>query len=308
EGEQAIFMILNSAVKEALGKFNIVPSLSFEEDITRDAHFTSNTVVRPPTISVNPQFNPFKYTDSEYKRSPEKNWESLYGRSDSGRQRDDFDLPDGDNPTIPSVEQPLNIQSSIDYSESENFSVSQKFLQIKNKYILTSSRSGMIVINQQRAHERIMYEHFMTMLETRSGIMQKSLFPLQLEPTPEQRGLLIEIMSELNSIGFEIVLVGSEKFEVSGVPADLVGSDVNEIIHQLFDVLTDGDYDVKMLVNNKIALSLAKSASLSSGKPLHEEEMENLFFRLMSCQNHNYTADGKKIMEIIDINEIDNKF
>ncbi len=307
EGEQAIYMILNSAVKEALGKFNIVPSLSFEDDITRDVHLTSTTVVRPPVISVNPDFNPFKYTDSGYKRDVPKNWEQMYERSNS-KTRDDFDLPESENPQ--SDEYMQSVQSHIQYGGDDNYTGDshQKYLQLKNKYILTSSHSGMIVINQRRAHERIMYEHFMRMLETRSGVMQKSLFPLMFEPSPEERGLLIEVMTELNTIGFDIVMVGNDKFEIRGVPAELAEMDVNAIIRQLLDELSDGSPDVKLLLNDKIAISLAKSAAMTSGVSLKDEEMEDLFFRLMSCSNHNYTADGRKIMEIVDISEIESKF
>jgi len=307
EGEQAIYMILNSAVKEALGKFNVVPTLSFEEDITRDAHFTSTTVVRPPVISVNPSFNPFKYTDSAHKRDVPKSWGQMYDVN-TGKARDDFDLPESENPQ--NEANALSIQSHIEYENDENYSgdSNQKYLQLKNKYILTSSHSGMIVINQRRAHERIMYEHFMRMLETRSGVVQKSLFPLVIEPSPEERGLLIEVMTELNTIGFEIVMVGNDKFEIRGVPAELAEMDASLIIRQLFEELSDGSSDVKLLLNDKIAISLAKSAAMSSGVALKDEEMENLFFRLMSCSNHNYTADGRKIMEIVDISEIENKF
>lgn len=305
EEEQSIYMILNSAVKEALGKFNVVPSLSFEDDITRDAHFTSSTVVRPPVISVNPKFNPFKYTDSGYKRDVPKGWEQLY---EGGKTRDDFDLPESENPQNP--ENMQSVQSQISYGDDDSYSgdSSQKYLQLKNKYILTSSHSGMIVINQRRAHERIMYEHFMRMLESRSGVVQKSLFPLVIEPSPEERGLLIEVMTELNTIGFDIVMVGNDKFEICGVPAELADMDANAIIRQLLDELSDGSPDVRMLINDKIAIALAKSAAMSSGVALKDEEMEDLFFRLMSCANHNYTADGRKIMEIMDISEIENKF
>lgn len=300
EGEQAIYMILNSAVKEALGKFNIVPTLSFEDDITRDAHFTSTTVVRPPVISVNPKFDPFRYTDTNYKRDVPKNWERLFEPAQPDHH-DDFDMG-GD-----SSEQQV-MQSNISYGDDHAGDASQKYLQLKNKYILTASHSGMIVINQRRAHERIMYEHFMNKLESRCGISQKLLFPLTLEPTPEERGLLIEVLAELNTIGFDIAMVGNDKFEIHGVPAEFAEMDAGQVIRQLLEVLSDGNADVKMLVNDKIAMSLARSAAMTSTVQLQEKEMEDLFFRLMSCANHNYTADGKKIMEIVDISEIENKF
>jgi DNA mismatch repair protein MutL len=103
-------------------------------------------------------------------------------------------------------------------------------------------------------------------------------------------------------------MVGNDKFEIRGVPAELAEMDVNAIIRQLLDELSEGSPDVKLLLNDKIAISLAKSAAMSSGVALKDEEMEDLFFRLMSCSNHNYTADGRKIMEIVDISEIESKF
>lgn len=304
EGEQAIYMIINSAVKEALGKYNIVPSLSFEEDITRDVHFTSSTVVRPPVINVNTKFDPFKYTDTGYHSDVPKNWEDFYHQQ-TGKTQDDFKLASSD---LSSEE--TELQAELDYNQDAVIDTQQRYLQLKNKYILTTSHSGMIVINQRRAHERIMYEHFLQKLEARQGVSQKSLFPITLEPNPAERGLLIEVLAELNIIGFDIVMVGNEKFEIRGVPAELSAIDANEIISQLLHELAYGNENqsAKRLVNDRIALSLAKSASLNSNQALKDEQMEDLFFRLMSCSNHNFTPEGRKIMEILEISELDNKF
>jgi DNA mismatch repair protein MutL len=174
EDEQAIFQILNATVKEALGKFNIVPGLDFEENITRDMHLTSTTTVKPPMITINPDYNPFdsgkKPGNTPPSTSVPKNWQSLYD-SNSQKSRDDFFLPSQE---IYSQPQPL-----IPETESNDLQHTKSvFFQLKNKYILTSGKSGMILFDQKRAHERILYEKFLSLLETRRGVTQKTLFPV----------------------------------------------------------------------------------------------------------------------------------
>jgi len=301
EDEQAIFQILNAAVKEALGKFNIIPGLDFEENITRDAHLTSKTTVKPPAISVNPDYNPFESQKGENPglgSPPQKNWQSLY-INNSQKTPDDFFIP------TQSANQEENTLVTVHNQLQEQHK--NVFFQLKNKYILTSGKSGMIIIDQKRAHERILFEKFMELLETRKGVVQKSLFPIIYEPNPEDRAILLEVLSELNNIGFEIVLLGQSKFEIRGVPGDLTDIDPLKTIEQMVYVLGEVSGSAEMVLHEKIAISLAKTAAFKIGKTLKEEEMQDMFYRLMSCSNHNYTVEGKKIMEIINIDEIEKK-
>ncbi|HNQ67096.1 MAG TPA: DNA mismatch repair endonuclease MutL [Bacteroidales bacterium] len=299
EDEQAIFQILNATVKEALGKFNIIPGLDFEENITRDAHLTSKTSVKPPAIAINPDYNPFESTAyNRVSNSPPKNWQSLYSEN-TQKTPDDFYLPQ--EKTFLESNQLIPEQNQIS-SQTKNV-----FFQLKNKYILTSGKSGMIVIDQKRAHERILFEKFLGLLETRKGVVQKSLFPVIYEPGPDERAVLIEVITELNNIGFEIALIGKDKFEIRGVPGDLTDIDPLKTIEQMVYVLGEVSGSAEMVLNEKIALSLAKTAAFKIGKVLREEEMQELFYKLMSCVNHNYTVDGKKILEIINIDEIEKK-
>jgi DNA mismatch repair protein MutL len=299
EDEQAIFQILNATVKEALGKFNVIPGLDFEENITRDAHLTSKTSVKPPAITVNPDYNPFESAAyNKISNSPPKNWQSLYSEN-TQKTPDDFYLPQ--EKKLPENNQLITEQGQIS-NQAKNV-----FFQLKNKYILTSGKSGMIVIDQKRAHERILFEKFMSLLETRKGVVQKSLFPVIYEPGPDDRAVLIEVITELNNIGFEIALIGKDKFEIRGVPGDLTDIDPLKTIEQMVYVLGEVSGSAEMVLNEKIALSLAKTAAFKIGKVLREEEMQELFYKLMSCVNHNYTVEGKKILEIINIDEIEKK-
>ncbi len=302
EDEQAIFSILNSSVKESLGKFNIVPGLDFEDNITRDLHLTSKTSFKPPIITINPEYNPFeqKSSSSGYSpsSSPPKNWQSIY-QENTQKTPDDFFLPEKDSTPI---------QSRLLPETDIVPEISQKvYFQLKNKYILTSGKSGMIIFDQRRAHERILFEKFLGLLETRRGVMQKSLFPHIYEPDPNDRAVLLQVMSELNNIGFEIVMMGKEKFEIRGVPGDLTDIDPLKTIEQMVYVLGEVSGSAELVLNEKIALSLAKTAAFKVGKVLREEEMQDLFYKLMSCANHNFTVEGKKILEIISLDEIEKK-
>lgn len=298
EDEQAIFQILNAAVKESLGKFNIVPSIEFENNITRDAHLTSTTIVKAPNITINPDYNPFE-TNKEFKyerNDPPRSWEKLYDNH-TDKTPDDFFMPE----QKPAVQTSLLDDTSV---KNEQKSI---FYQLKNKYILTSGKSGLIIINQKRAHERILFEQFLGLLETRKGVVQKSLFPIIYEPEPQDRAVLLEVLTELNNIGFEIAMMGKDKFEIKGVPGDLTDIDPQKTIEQMVYVLGEVSGDAKMVLHEKIALSLAKTAAFKVGKQFQEQEMQDLFYRLMSCSNHNYTIEGKKILEIISIDEIEKK-
>jgi DNA mismatch repair protein MutL len=300
EDEQAIFQILTATVKESLGKFNIVPGLEFEENITRDAHLTSKTSFKAPSISINPNYNPFetnKKSPNFESANPPRNWEKLY-ENHSSKTPDDFYIPEANSVT----------QSS--FLDDSNMQVEQQkniFYQLKNKFILTSGKSGLILIDQKRAHERILYEKFLSLLETRKGVVQKNLFPIIFEPAANDRAALLEVIEDINNIGFEIVMIGKDKFEIRGVPGDLIDIDPLKTIEQMLYVLTEVTGDLKMVLHEKVALSLAKSATFKIGKVLKEEEMSDILYRLMACSNHNHTIEGKKIMEIITIEEIENK-
>ena len=292
EEEQAIFQILNSTIKEALGKFNIVPAIDFDDTVTTDVHLTPNTTFKAPNISINSNYNPFiehsEFNERKNFRNDNtpRNWETLY---------------------TPSAPQSYSRQSSID--ENENISIEEKncFIQFKNKYIITTGKSGLIIIDQKLAHERILYDKFMSLLVSRRGVVQRTLLPIIYTPNSESRAILLEVLTELNNIGFEIVMQGKENFEIQGVPADLIDFEPIKILEDLIYVLETIPSDIKMILHEKIALSLSKSASMKTNKTLCNEEMQSLFYGLMSCPNSNYTSEGKKIIEIINIEEIEKK-
>ncbi|HOY37924.1 MAG TPA: DNA mismatch repair endonuclease MutL [Bacteroidales bacterium] len=294
--EKAVFQILNASVKESLGKFNIVAPLAFEEDITKDVHLTSRTEFRLPEIKLNPDYNPFdkpnrqkEYYDSFNKnfaetRKPPANWEMLF---DTEKKQ-----PQGE---------PEKGIESVSVSEDV------QFLQIKDKYIITPVKSGLMIIDQGRAHERILYEEFLSHMVDKKATCQKSLFPEQIELSATDRALLTEVMEDLCNIGFDISFLGKSTIAIHGVPSALTDINPCLIFKEFFQTFNDMGQQLKLSYNEKLAYSIAKTTSLHSPKQLSSLEQKDLFFRLMLCKNHNFTPDGKKIMEIVAIDEIEKK-
>ncbi|NLA24148.1 MAG: DNA mismatch repair endonuclease MutL, partial [Bacteroidales bacterium] len=212
EDERSIFQILNAGVKESLGKFNIKAPMEFTEDITRDVHLTSSTEFKPPVISLNPNYNPFetgkqKSKDTYYQNfnqnfynenKPPANWESLYEAAKS----------------VPNTDLELSMDLPED-SENNNF------FQLKEKYILTSVKSGLMIIDQVRAHERVLFDKFLLLMQDRRSATQKQLFPEQIELNPSDKAIFTEISDQLTAVGFDISFLGKNTIAINGIPSEL---------------------------------------------------------------------------------------
>lgn len=294
EEEKAVFQIINAAAKESLGKFNIVAPLAFEEDITRDVHLTSTTEFKPPVIKLNPGYNPFEnkkssgYYDKvnqyfeQQKTSPDQ-WELLYA---------------------PLTEKNNDIQKNSIGNEAE---YDNHFIQLKERFILTPSKSGLMIIDQNRAHERILFEGLLIRLQHKRSNTQKQLFPEQIELSASDRALLTEISDDLAAIGFDFSFLGKNTIAINGVPAEFTDLNPVSLFNEMVQNYRNIGDKISMSYHEKIALSLAKASSIHSKRQLNPIEQKDLFFRLMSCKNHNFTPDGKKIIEIVAIEEIEKK-
>ncbi|MBI5219688.1 MAG: DNA mismatch repair endonuclease MutL [Bacteroidia bacterium] len=296
--EIAIWQIIQATVREALGKFNVVPSIDFEIDsLVEIPLLKSDTDVKQPAISVNSEYNPFEKNTKkagassiifDYRKKDNlTNWEKLY----SGFENKD------ENISIQTEKQTLIQQSPA-----------TTFFQLKNKYILTPVKSGLMAIDQKRAYERILYERFLSALENSQGIVQKILFPKIIELQAADASLLKEILPDLNRLGFEINELGKNTFSVNGTPSDIGSYDANKIIEGLIENYKNSQVDIKITAREKIALSLAKVSAVNYSKPLANEEMQALFDSLFACSVPNYTPDGKLIISIFSNEEFEKRF
>jgi DNA mismatch repair protein MutL len=304
EDQQAIWQILHSAVKQALGKNNIVPSIDFNQEQGFDIPVLSkNTDIKNPHIEIDHTFNPFEHKSSA-NRNPKSslislekenmaNWDKLYeGFEKENEESDEFSFMSNQN-----------IQQTI-----TDHDVSDKYFHFKNKYILTPVKSGLMIIDQKRAHERILFEKFLQSLSTDSIATQKSLFPKTIELDAKDHALIIEIQNDLKRLGFDLDDFGGHSIVINGMPADSGNQEPEQIIDKFLNEYSSGEIDTKTQTKEKIAKSLAKASAISSNQQLNNEEMREMVDMLFACQNPNYSPFGKLIVSIVKTEEIEKRF
>ncbi len=301
EDAPAIFQIIQAAVKEALGKFNIVPSIDFDQEGSVPITVPkSDTSFSSPRSGINPNYNPFEsYGDSNFNEKPKPtsgnfkfekpnvdNWESLYKGVDE-----------------------ISKQQSIDFPEENSFATkNNKLFLLKNKYIVTSVKSGLMLINVRRANERILYEQFMQLSENQKAISQASLFPITLNLTAEDFETIKEIKDQLALIGFDIQQFGKSSYVVNATPIVFQNTDIEALIKHFIELYATTETDIKQNANERIALSMAKTAAQSYNVDLSDIEMQSIVDSLFSCTTPNYTEDGKTIIHILKIEDLDRFF
>lgn len=324
QDEQAIFQILNATIREALGKFNIIPSIDFDEDNSISIpSLGSNSDMTMPKVSYNPNYNPF--ANSEPKTYNPFKSDNEY-RDTIEPDSDNFEIPaeakvfksklsqtvskeqeNANNESSPIAEPFKKRQSKMSAFNTQNHSSKSKhIIQIKDRYIITQVKSGLMMIDQKRAHEKILFEKITKSLENHKGASQQSLFPETLELSAGDYNLVESIMEELTTIGFDIRPFGNNTFVIYGSPAELDNSSSQQILERLIQYYKETSGDVKTIIKEDLALSLAKASSINYNKSLNSTEIDNLIDNLFACSSPNYTADGKKILSILGMDDIKN--
>ncbi|WP_029282590.1 DNA mismatch repair endonuclease MutL [Pedobacter sp. R20-19] len=300
--EKSIYAILKSAVKRSIGRYNIAPTLDFDQETGFSNMITQKAVedIVPPSINFNPDFNPFASDSSSvsgYSSSPRnydakpsaKNWGSLYEITD----------------------QPVVEQTSIYAEDSNEIETPKKqYMQLHNRYIVSQIKSGLMVIDQQMAHERILYERFLVHLDDRKGASQQSLFPQTITLNANDFELAKSLLDDIKSLGFDVREFGKNTLVVEGVPVDLGSSNINET--QLFEQLIEGfkntQQELKLSKRDRLARSLAKNSAIKAGTALAQEEMNTLIDELFACKTPNFSVSGKPVIQTITLAELDKKF
>lgn len=297
ENEQAIWQILMVSIKESLGKFNAVPSIDFDtEGSIPIPVFDKDKESYSPQVNINPNYNPFK--QSSYTRPPKMDWEELYMDFEKDKKIDD------DNNAQTSPLQFSQKQQSLPNISADTF---PDYYQYKQKYILTSVKSGLMVIDQRRAHIRILFDKYLEQIVQKKGVSQRVLFPEMIELTASEAAIFPSISEDMESLGFEISNLGSNTFAIQGVPSEIENPDVVKLIKSMLENITETGLDVKSEIQEKLALSFAQSVAIKYGTILSVEEITNIVNRLFACPTPNYTPDGKKIISVIDDEELDKR-
>jgi DNA mismatch repair protein MutL len=305
DDEHALYAILRSTVKHSLGQFNIAPILDFDRDSNLDIPYhLKNSEAATPTIQFNGNFNPFndekpnKQYES-YKKPATANWESLY----VGLKNDTANITDNEQDHFESE----TVTSSL-FSDNEVEQVVNKTYQIHKKYIVNPIKSGMVIVDQQRAHQRILYEQFLTSMTVKQAASQQLLFPLNLYFSTSEMELIGELKIALINTGFVFEEVNQDHLVISGLPINISESEASIVLEQLISDLQDGIPDSSFSQNDSIAKSMAKSLAVKTGTYLTEKEQENLVNGLFACKDPNVSPFQKPTFITMRVEDLDKKF
>ena len=255
ENEQAIWQIISAAVKESLGKFNAVPSIDFDtEDMPDIPAFEQNLPPEPPRVQYNSDFNPFKTSSSGsgggvagYSRHKVE-WEDLYGGLEkaSKMNRPVINEPEAEpdyfSPAEP--EAPAVVPSTL-YANEPIVEKGNLHLQFKGRFILTSVKSGLMLIDQHRAHIRVLFDRYMMQIRQKQGMSQGVLFPEILQLPVSEAAVLQSIMDDLSAVGFELSDLGGGSYAINGIPAGIEGLNPVELVRSMLHTAMEKGNDVK---------------------------------------------------------------
>lgn len=302
EEERAIYAILRTSVRQALGKYNISPSLDFEQENSFGSTLKPPSEIKIPEITINPHFNPFENEGRQKQFSyPERKginafknpeWQKIFERE---RQPE---------PETQMVEQ--TILSGEGTSDSE--SIAKKNIQLHNKYILSHIKSGFVIVDQQRAHERVLYEKLKSNKEKHQNSSQKLLFPESVEFSSEDFQLFRELMDEIQKLGFDLSVFGKNSIVIHSVPSDATNSNYTQLMEGLLEQYKKNLSDLKLEQSENLLRSIAKNISLKRGRILNSEEMDSLIDELFACEMPYHLPNGKPIIITYSLSDLDKQF
>ena len=312
ENEQAIWQILLASVKEAVGKFNDVPSIDFDTEGKPDIPvFNPNGSTSAPKISFNPQYNPFKQSSQPQRATNTESWESLYAGLDTNTETPQTDLFGQEDTPIGNVDNGETIISSVATAPDATAMIEDKsptHYQYKGSYIMTAVKSGLMIINQHRAHVRILYEAYLRQLSEHKVHSQKVLFPEMVQFSVSDSVILDHILPEMTEMGFQLDNLGGGSYAVNGVPAGIEGLNAVTLITDMVAAAIESGTHVKEEIDHVLALSLARNAAIPQGQVLSNSEMESIVNELFACSNVNYTPSGTPIIAIMQQHDIEHLF
>ncbi|MBA2407119.1 MAG: DNA mismatch repair protein MutL, partial [Chitinophagales bacterium] len=302
EDDRIVYAFVNAAVKRGLSKYSITPSLDFDRETAFDR---LEAFSMPANSSATAELTTFPAKEKIINRPKEdtsqrsnlRNWEQLY---EIGRKQDVQILTVQSEPEKDEIQQQAGMEN---FSEWENAP-----FQLHNQFIVCQIKSGFILINQQAAHERILYEKYSSGLEDHNLTTQQQLFPETLHISAGDVELLRELLPEFSALGFDIQEFGGNSFVVHGIPPDVKDGNQRELIEQMLDEFKKSQSNIKLGKRHQLALSMAKKASIKNGEVLSEKELKNLIDQLFACQTPYFTPEGNHTVITFHLNDIEKLF
>jgi DNA mismatch repair protein MutL len=294
DNEKALYAMLRATVKHSLGQYNVAPILDFNRDAGLDTpyHFKSNSkIAAVPKISVDPDFNPFKEEQQKeishpFRRQKEtQSWESLYTSVDA-----------------------TDRQQSESLFEHQQDEKTQKTFQVQRKYVLSLIKSGVVLINQSLAHQRILYEQFLESITIKEANSQQLLFPVKITFSSAEIEMIYTIKTELENAGFSFDEFTKDSVTIKGIPVSVTESEITIILEELLNDINLEVPDASFSHFDVMAKSFAKTLSIKTGTLLSEREQESLVNNLFSCKEPTVSPFGKATFKTLTLNQIDNLF
>ena len=308
ENEQAIWQILTASVNDSIGKFCEIPSIDFDTEGQPEIPLYDPSLnIAPPKPEYNPSCNPFETTSSAHKDKVIDQWEELYKGLHSGEsfsqveQEPSADLFESSG-LCSAPEEGGVVQSKIGNTIEER---SPSHYQYKGKYVMTAVKSGLMIIDQNRADIRIRYERFMHQMEQEVSRTQKVLFPEVVQFAPSAKVMVVKLLPYLQKVGFDLTDLGGNSFSVNGVPAGLEGINSVSLLQEIVADATEKGCTSATDIHSTLALGMARRSAVTYGEVLGNEEMETLVNDLFASSNVNYTPDGKAILSILPQRDIE---
>ncbi len=301
DDEHAIYAMLRATVKHGLGQFSIAPVLDFNRDSGFDTpyEYSKKTPVAP-TIEIDRNYNPFQKekTGGAYKKQKDPSWESLY----VGLKQDPLEIPSDEGIQFESEE------VSGSFFESDDKETSGNTFQLQNKYIISPIKSGIMIIHQHLAHQRILYEDILKSITVQEAVSQQLLFPLELNLGKPGIAILDGVKEQLEHTGFVFSEIRDEQVVISGIPSGVNEGIVPNILQQVIDDIKDEVPDSGFSQNDLLARSLARSMAVTTGTALKKEEMEHMVHQLFACKEPGVSPDNRPVLITMDVTDFDKKF
>ncbi len=312
DDEHAIYAMLRATVKHSLGQFNIAPVIDFNKDNGFETPYEySKKTPKAPTIEVDRDFNPFKTEKAEprqsnisfpYKREKAPAWEAMYTGLKS-----ETSLIDADTINTTHLQFESDPENARLFDETEQDSTHGTF-QLQNKYIISPIKSGLLVIHQHLAHQRVLYEELLKNITVQEAVSQQLLFPLSLSFTKNEVKALDGVKEQLEHTGFVFSNWKEDEVEVSGIPVSVLESQASEILNILLQDLQNEVPDASFSLNDLLAKSMAKSMAVKTGVAMHKSEQEHLVHQLFACKEPSVSPDNRPVLITMDVNDFDKKF
>lgn len=317
DDEHTLYAILRSAVKHSLGQFNIAPVLDFDRDANLDTPY-SHQNKGMPTIEVDQSFNPFKeevsapksttsYTNtssyasgSGYTKLSDNSWDNDFVGLESKGTKTGNDFSEVQFESQPETASIFTNENAIEQKHTT--------YQLNNKFVISTIKSGMLVIDQHRAHQRVLYEEFLQHITIKEGMSQQLLFPLELHFAPQEVALINQLKEDLESTGFIFQSIKDDTVQITGVPVNVPESEVSIILEQLISDVENEVPDSNFSATDLLAKSMAKSLAIKTGQNLTNPEQEHLVNRLFACKEPNVSPNNKTTFITMTVDELDKKF